>query len=54
MMSSLPAQSELNWLRKSSLVLNVTLFWKMAFRKFRNVLLPVFLSSDTSSRMGSF
>jgi len=45
MMSSLPAQSELNWLRKSSLVLNVTLFWKMDFRKFRNVLLPVLRSS---------
>ena len=34
-MSSLPAQSELNWLRKSSLVLNVTLFWNTAFRKFQ-------------------
>lgn len=32
----------LYWQRKSSLVLNVTLSWKITFRKFRKVLLPVF------------
>ena len=32
-MSSLPAQSELNWLRKSSLVLNVTLFLEHGFQE---------------------
>lgn len=41
-MSNLPAQSALNWLRKSSLVLNVTLSWKIAFRKFRKVLYQCF------------
>src|SRR5574344_2197603 len=52
--SNLPAQSALNWLRKSSLVLKVTLSSNTALRKFKKVVLQVLRSYDTNSHIGNF